>query len=322
MRRLTLLVLLALLSTGLLPTAPSAAGESPGPDLQVGKRQVLQALHCTGDPTRGRRPVLLLHGTTSNSHHNWSWNWDRALDARHWAHCDLDTPNSGNDDIQVAAEYVTLAIRVLADRAGRPISLVGHSQGGMIGRWSLKWWPDTRDLVVDYVGLASSNHGTEGATLQCNALNPCTAAGWQQAAGSHFLTALNRGRETYPGISYTEIATQHDEVVIPYTSPFLDGPRSRVTNTTTQDLCPTDPSEHYGMAVSNAAWLIGLDALTHRGPARLQRIDATQCSDPLMPGVDKTTFATDAAAAMAYSANSPSESQTYPREPRLAAYAR
>ena len=54
-----------------------------------------------------RQPVLFLHGTTSNSEANWSWNWNRARSRqRDWAYCDLDAPESGNEDIQVAAEYV------------------------------------------------------------------------------------------------------------------------------------------------------------------------------------------------------------------------
>lgn len=77
----------------------------------------------------------------------------------------------------------------------RKISMVGHSQGGMIGRWALRYWPDTRALVDDYVGLASSNHDTAepNFSVQCPTLG-CDAANWQQRTGSNFLTALNSGR--------------------------------------------------------------------------------------------------------------------------------
>lgn len=314
--------LLLLAATVAVPVAPAHA-DSDGPRLSVSARAVLSALECTGSLRRSRRaPVLFLHGTTSSSHHNWSWNWARALDDRRWAHCELDTPESGNGDIQVAAEWVTRAIRIMHRRADRRISLVGHSQGGMIGRWSLKWWPDTRRMVKDYVGLASSNHGTEAARPQCEGARSCTAAEWQQRTGSNFLGALNAGPETFRGISYTEIATRYDEVVVPHTSTFLAGPRRRVTNTTAQDACPTDTSEHFAMAVSIGAWLIALDALTHRGPARLARVDDAPCSELFMPGVDRATLATDAAAALAWSATSPTSSESLSAEPPLAPYAR
>jgi triacylglycerol lipase len=308
-----------------LATTCAVAGpaQASDPGLEVSHATVVSGLHCTGDlDGSAYRPVLFLHGITSDSQANWSWNWDRALDARLWAHCDLDLPQSGNGDIQVAAEYVTRAIRIMHREAGRRISLVGHSQGGMIARWSLKYWPDTRAMVDDYVGLASSNHGTDVFKMQCELLTRCTAANWQQRTGSAFLTALNSGPETWPGISYTEIATEYDEVVVPYTSPYLQGDSQMVTNTTVQALCPGEMVDHFGMAYDNAAWLIGLDALTQAGPARLDRVDRASCGRALMPGVDPLTFATDVAAALAHTAQSSATATQLTEEPPLRADAR
>ena len=314
------LALLLLLVLALAAPAQAAGGRHRGPALTVTRASTLAALHCTGDPRRGPRPVLFLHGTTSTSEADWSWNWVRALDARGWAHCELDLPDSGNADIQVAAEHVTRAIRELHRRAGRRISLVGHSQGGMIGRWSLRWWPDTRRMVRDYVGLSSSNHGTQVFAAQC--LPGCSAANWQQRSDSAFLRALNRGRDTVPGVEYTEISTAYDEVVVPSTSPYLRGPASRVTNASVQDVCPGEVVDHFGMSYDNAAWLLGLDALTHRGPGRLDRVDRSTCGAPFMPGVDPVTFPLDVAAALAQTARSSATTPQLPAEPALAPYAR
>lgn len=319
----------------LLPTAAGARVESgsqagsqasvtavSGPRLQVTRVQAARALTCRGDLSRGRAPVLFLHGTTSSSEANWSWNWNRALAARRWSFCNLDLPQSGNGDIQVSAEYVVRAIRSMHTRAGRPISLVGHSQGGMIGRWALRWWPGTRAQVGEYVGLASSNHGTDVFAAQCGVTTRCSAANWQQRTGSTFLAALNAGPDTWPGIDFTEIATTYDEVVVPFTSVFLDGPRRRLTNTTVQALCPTETVEHFGMAYDHAAWLLGLDALTHPGPARPGRVDTATCGRPAMPSVRTETLAAEVAAALLQTATSVVASEQLDREPRLRAYAR
>lgn len=36
-------------------------------------------------------------------------------------------------------------------------AVLGHSQGGMVMRWSLRFWPDTRAMVADVIGMAGSN---------------------------------------------------------------------------------------------------------------------------------------------------------------------
>ena len=321
-RILRLLPTLALVAGTTLVAIPAAAATSTGPPLTVPKATMNSALTCTPDLKAGKEaPVLFLHGTTSSSKANWSWNWVRAMDAAGRPHCELDSPRGGTGDIQVSAEYVVNAIRVMHQRAGRKISIVGHSQGGMVGRWSLKYWPDTRAMVDDYVGLASSNHGSTSGNSSCALQRGCSAATWQQSAGSRFLTALNSGPETFPGISYTVIATRYDEIVAPATAGFLR-PAANVTNTTAQDICPLEIVEHFGMAYDNAAWLVGIDALTHRGPAKVSRVPRATCGMPTMPAVNVATFAVDAAAAMAVTAQNTMGAESLPAEPPLRPYAR
>ncbi|MEV6343118.1 lipase [Actinoplanes sp. NPDC051851] len=309
----------------LFPGAGAAAAPAPGIPLSVPRARLDGALHCTGDlaGTRrsGRAPVLLVHGTTSTARANFSWNWDRALDAGHRAHCDVDLPESGNGDIQTAAEYVVHGIRRMHAVAGGRISLVGHSQGGMIGRWALKYWPDTRRMVDDYVSLASSNHGTDEFAVQCGATRSCSAAYWQQRTGSAFLTALNTGPQIWPGISYTQIMTEHDEIILPYARSALP-PSALVANVRVQDLCRYETVEHFGMAYDNAAWLLGEDALTHPGPVRPSRTNRATCGWPLMPSVDPLAFPANAAAALAQSTTSMLTAPMFAAEPPLRAYAR
>lgn len=104
--------------------------------------------------------------------------------------------------------------------------------------------------VDDLVGLAPSNHGTEGSASRLDAepsdwgvpgraaaeeYGPCASCE-QQQRGSEFLRKLNRGDETPGRISYSVIATRYDEVIVPYELSFLDGSPKRLTsNITLQD---------------------------------------------------------------------------------------
>lgn len=314
--------MLGMLGVLATPTGSAQAADT-GPRLTVTAAKAARALSCTGPIRPGARPpVLFLHGTTSNPTADWSWNWVRVFDARGWGHCELTLPDSGNADIQIAAEYVVRAIRTMSARAGQRIDVVGHSQGGMIVRWALRFWPDTRADVDDVVGLASSNHGTAVFDAQCT-LGVCSAANWQQRRGSAFLAALNTGPETFPGISYTQISTTFDEVVVPSTSAWLKAPAGdpMVLNTSVQAVCPLEVVDHFGMSYSNGAWLIGLDALTHRGPASLARISRATCARLLMPGVDPVTFPVHAALALAQTARSSLVTPQLRAEPALRAYA-
>jgi len=54
----------------------------------------------------------------------------------------------------------------------------------------------------------------------------------------------NGGPEV-PGIRYTTIMTDHDELVVPYTSGMLPPP---ATNIVVQNVCPLDLDDHIALA--------------------------------------------------------------------------
>jgi hypothetical protein len=106
------------------------------------------------------------------------------------------------------------------------------------------------------VGIAPINHGTTLSGLTgllpyfpgiADLLTTNTPALADQVAGSAFLTRLNEGGDTVPGVRYTVLATRYDEVVTPYRSQFLSG--SGVHNVLLQDLCPVDLSEHVAIGL-------------------------------------------------------------------------
>jgi pimeloyl-ACP methyl ester carboxylesterase len=300
--------------------------DQPGPPLSVSRADLGASLDCSSQASvdgAGVAPVLLVHGTGSNPEHNFSWNWEPALDQLGIPWCAVALPANGLDDIQVAGEYVVNGIRTMYARAGRKISIVGHSQGGMLPRWALRFWPDTRTLVDDVIGFAPSNHGTKDAEFSCQ--SSCAPANWQQSDIAEFIKALNSYQETFPGISYTVVYTHTDEIVTPNFddtgSSSLHGGGGEITNEAVQDICPLDLTEHNGLGtVDNVAYALAVDALSHPGPADPSAIDPGVCSEPLMPGVDPQTFPTDAAAAAAdlliNEANGPSVSA----EPPLKCY--
>ena len=207
------------------------------------------ALNCVGT-LRGaaHAPVLLVPGTALNPATDYGYGWEPALSKLGWPYCTVTLPGNGMGDIQVAGEYVVYAIRTMHAAYGGRIDIVGHSQGGMVPRWALRFWPDTRAMVDDLVGLSPSNHGTLDAIPAC--AQSCAPAFWQQRSNAAFIAALNSAQETFPGISYTNIYTNTDEVVVPNFGPAasssLSGGGGAVTNVAIQSVCPADVTEHLG----------------------------------------------------------------------------
>src|SRR4051794_15105023 len=250
MRRVLLAVLIAASSLAASTAARAATPpvDKPGPALSVPADRLAASLACTGDLAGSpATPVLLVPGTGEDPDF-FAWNYDPALTKLGIPHCAVTLPAHGTGDIQVAGEYVVAAIRTMHERAaGRRISVLGHSQGGMVPRWALRFWPDTRPMVDDLVGLASSNHGTAGAKTICNP--QCTAATWQQRDDSAFIRALNDPQETFEGISYTNVYTRFDEIVTPNQdaatgSTSLRTGGGRIANVAVQDVCPADTADH------------------------------------------------------------------------------
>jgi hypothetical protein len=146
-------------------------------------------------------------------------------------------------------------------------------------------------MVADEIGFAGDNHGTTVLSPKGCALG-CPAGDWQQLYQSKFIRALNSATETFAGISYTEIYSHTDEVVQPDSSPAscttcLHTGGGQITNVPTQQLCPGDVYEHLAIgSIDPVAYALGIDALTHPGPADPSRIPSSVCSQAYMPGVN------------------------------------
>jgi triacylglycerol esterase/lipase EstA (alpha/beta hydrolase family) len=281
--------------------AEFAPVDKPGPKLEVPLEQLRAALRCTPTvSTERREPILLIPGTTLTPQENFSWNYERALSSLRLPYCTVELPNQAMSDIQTAGEYVVFALREMSRFRGhhhaRKVQIIGYSQGGMVPRWALRFWPDTRALVDDDVGLDASNHGT--ITAQPSCAEGCAPAVWQQRNNSAFTAALNSDQETFPGISYTEIYSQTDEIVVPNLSE--EGSSSvhtggaAIANIAVQQVCPGHVADHLAMgSYDPVGYALALDAITHSGPAQASRIALTVCAEAFQPGVQASTFAAE-----------------------------
>ncbi|MFC4532386.1 esterase/lipase family protein [Sphaerisporangium dianthi] len=224
-------------------------------------------------PTAARpRPVVLVHGTFANMAVNWP---AIAPVLKRAGYCVFalnygGTPDAliqGTGDIARSAQQLSAFVdRVLAATRAPEADIVGHSQGGMMPRYYLKFLGGAAK-VRKLVGIAPSNHGTTLSGLVAlgdllgltgPVTDACPACG-QQIAGSAFLTGLNSGGDTVPGVEYAVIVTRYDEVVTPYTSGYLSGPGVR--NLRLQDFCPLDFSAHLGVIVDPVVQRLVLDEL-------------------------------------------------------------
>ena len=302
-----------------LGIATPALAFGGGPELSVSADALDAALDCV-DGDSDLDPVLLIPGTGLTPGPNFDWNYESLFASQDRAYCTVELPFSATGDIQVAAEYVVHALREM----GPGTDVVGYSQGGMIGRWALKYWPDTRDLVDDLVGLAPSNHGTLDADVLC-AAGPCAPALHQQTLTADFIDALNTGPETWAGIDYTVAYTLLDELVVPNAVPPASSPlrggEGDISNLAVQEVCPGHVADHLTIGTFDAvAAAIALDALDADGPADADRIDRAVCVAPFMPGVDPVTFPGDLARFSAAVGTGIATAPLVPAEPGLAGY--
>jgi triacylglycerol lipase len=215
-------------------------------------------------PPQHPDPVVLVPGTFDAT----SWaTIGPALAHRGYCVFTMSYGNAGTSNIVGSAHQLARFVdRLLKRTRAHHVAIVGHSEGGLMPRYYIKFLGGATKVSA-LVGLAPSNHGTTNPLALVGAMSGCTACGQQVAWGSPFLKYLNAGDETPGPVDYTVIETQYDQVVTPYGSAFLDGPRARVTNVTLQDRCPDDSAGHLGITTDPVALQWVENALARDGPA-------------------------------------------------------
>ncbi len=258
-----------------VPSSQAAADPAPGPRLQEPAAKLRSSLDCTSDvKTPRKQTVLLVHGTAATPKEDFGGNLDTYLPRAGYPLCIVTLPRRSMTDVQVNVEYVVHAIRAAYARSGGKIAVIGHSQGAFLPSYALRFWPDLASKVDDFIGYAGAyTYGTDFGPVLCAVI--CTAAFHQLSPGSDLLAAVAR-RPLPGGPSYTAFSTNLDEIVLPQPmASHLVAPGAR--NFVLQDHCPLDVAEHLFIPFEKPFLQLTLDALAHRGPAKLARIPELTC---------------------------------------------
>ncbi|MEU0540585.1 alpha/beta fold hydrolase [Nocardia sp. NPDC005978] len=206
------------------------------------------------------RPVVLAHGTDSSAYSDWSAIAPQLAGAGLCVFAlnyggKPDAESYGTEDVfESSAQIGEFVDQVLAATGAAQVDLVGFSQGASVTRYYVNKLGGA-PKVGQWIGLASPSYGGIMYGLVPVAQNApvlfdlaelaSSEAAIQQAAGSPFITALNAGGDTVPGVRYTTIGSTVDEMIQPNANIALQG--AGATNLVLQQMCADDLTGHFHM---------------------------------------------------------------------------
>ncbi|KAF9903762.1 hypothetical protein BX616_001545 [Lobosporangium transversale] len=222
------------------------------------------------------RPVILLHGATLTVY---SWS-TFAPELIKRGYCVFGLTYGKNKKIpgfggltpveDSAREIGAFADEVMRKMNVSQVDIVGHSQGGILTRYWIKYL-DGAGKVYRHIGIAPIHHGTtlNGIATLTTALGlfypfrsvyePLIPSLSQLLANSTFMQTLNAGGDTSPGVIESNIATKYEDIITPWKSCFQHGPG--VINAALQDLCTLSLDEHLDILHSKVALQFVLNQL-------------------------------------------------------------
>ena len=316
-RRIAVLVMTAALA---LVVAPAAAAS--GPKLTVSKSDLEAAFHCPlGAPDARGKPIMFVTGTGATGDQGYLIGQDAFEQYGHPV-CYVNFPDFTTADIQVSVEYLVYGLRREFKLFDRKIAAVGISQGGLLPRFALTYWPDLRRKVSDVMAAAGTQHGTNLAR-GCSESSPCAPANWQQMRHSNLLDTINSQPDETPGeVSYTTVRSLTDQTVQPQggkrPTSALDGAR----NILIQDICPGRQTTHIGTAVDSVTWEAFVDAVAHqgkakKGAAKVSRLPGDVCDHPYADGLDEAQTSAFLNASGGIVGSQQDQVPKVPKEPRV-----
>jgi triacylglycerol esterase/lipase EstA (alpha/beta hydrolase family) len=215
-------------------------------------------------------PVVLIHGTWENQNDNWQamapWLKNNGYCVYSFTYGnDSSNPLGGTAHVWESAVQVGTAVNMVLKATGAPqVDFVGHSQGaGITPSWYLDFLmrapngvnpssdpsnpvsennPAIPSKVRKFIMIAPSLHGTtlSGIATLGQALSvfnvlgiisvevPAASDQTTQSVATKRILAFG---DTVPGVQYTPVIEEGDQVVTPYTSQILTaGPGATVNN--------------------------------------------------------------------------------------------
>jgi len=179
-----------------------------------------------------------------------------------------------------AHEIAGVIDKILTSTGAAKLDIVGHSEGGYESLYIPKFVPGYAAKIDHVVALAPPTHGTSFAGLvsiaqqlgimsQVNMILATfgCAACTELTTGATGIVTLNTGPIAQPGVTYNVIASTSDELVTPKGTEFIDEPG--VTNAYVQDLCPSDPVGHIGLAYDGGVANMIANALDPTRPVKV-----------------------------------------------------
>ena len=301
LRRLVLAASSTALIFGIGSTSPAQADPAPLPvPYAFLTSAVIGGLAVDADPPGANnwsckpskahpRPVVLVHGLLGNKATNWQTfapllaNNGYCVFALTYGQSS-QIPAPGNQVFgglqameKSAVQLADFISKVRASTKASQVDILGHSEGTVVPDYYAKFLGGAK-YIHSYVSLAPIWHGTDPAGLNAlvtlgapfgvsplvfKTLEPYFASGPEFLADSTFMKKLRSGgTPAVKGISYTNIVTKYDELVVPYTS----GVQSGMTNLVVQDYCSLDLTEHFEIAADPVAAALVLNALDPAHP--------------------------------------------------------
>ena len=202
-------------------------------------------------PANNQNPVVLIHGTFSSSMYSFGAlgpalaNQNLCVYSIDYGAAEPSDWFKGVGPVDESAQRIADFVKFVKTTTGRDkVTLVGHSQGGLIGFYYLKMLQGAAH-VDRFVALAPSVNGTSIAkTPNRDNVEYCLACA-DQHPRSALLRELKTGPIAMPNVQYSVLVTKNDKVVVPVENQFVKEPG--VQNIYIQDLLPGKRVSHSGM---------------------------------------------------------------------------